>query len=331
MLSRLLSYTFQFTLASSIIGNTLGNSQISTDGLLDFTYPSTGLVGQTWYKIIGTLHRHSRPLIALHGGPGINSAYLEILSDVTNKYPNHPLIVYDQIGNGKSTHYPDTIGNTTFWTEDVFIAELRNLVHKLGLKQYDVLGQSWGGMLAARYATLRLHGLRKLIIMSGPASMKLYTEGLAVLRAQLPKEIREALDKHEAEGTTDSQEYLDAVDYFYSKHLITLNPMPEAIAEASGWIEKDPTVYFTMNGPNEFTVTGVLKNWSVIRELHKIQVPTLVTNGAQDEVTDHAIAPHISEIPNVKRVKFLNSSHMAHYEERAAFMQTIEKFLYKNH
>lgn len=54
------------------------------------------------------------------------------------------------------------------------------------------------------------------------------------------------LNKHEAEGTTDSKEYHDAVGVFYARHLCRLNPWPEEVVAALGSIEADPTVYMTM-------------------------------------------------------------------------------------
>ena len=39
-----------------------------------------------------------------------------------------------------------------------------------------------------------------------------------------------------------------------------------------------------MAGPNEFTISGTLKDWDFIPSLPSIQVPTLVTRGGFDEV-----------------------------------------------
>ena len=216
-----------------------------TEGRVDFRVPALPRVSQTWYKIIGDLKPGVRPLIALHGGPGVNSAYLEILSDITKGRPG-PLIVYDQIGNGKSTHFPEKIGDTNFWTEGLFLGELNNLITKLNIKEYDLFGHSWGGMLGARHATLNPPGLKHLILMSSPASMALWVQSVNGLRAKLPAEIRRVLDEHERNGTTDSPEYQEAVDFFYSLHLITINPIPDAIAEGFATIASDPTVYLTM-------------------------------------------------------------------------------------
>lgn len=219
-----------------------------TEGLLDFRVPSTGRVAKTWYKIIGNLKPHSRPFIALHGGPGVTSGYLELLSDVTNARDSRgPLIVYDQIGNGLSTHFPEFAGNTTFWTEQLFLDELDNLLKKLKIKEYDLLGHSWGGMMASRHASRRPPGLKHLVLMSTPASMPLWIQGVNRLRAKLPKSIRDVLDHGEVTGDMESPEYQEAVGFFYARHLITIDPIPEKIAEGFEWIGRDPTVYLTMS------------------------------------------------------------------------------------
>ena len=60
-----------------------------------------------------------------------------------------PLILYDQIGNGLSTHLPEKKGDEEFWTEDLFHRELENLLAALKLDEsgYDLIGHSWGGMM----------------------------------------------------------------------------------------------------------------------------------------------------------------------------------------
>lgn len=61
---------------------------------------------------------------------------------------------------------------------------------------------------------------------------------------------------------------------------------------------------FCRNGPSEFNVTGSLRTWSVVDEVHKIDVPTLVTNGAKDEARDSVVEPFVAGIHNVKWVRF---------------------------
>ena len=62
-----------------------------------------------------------------------------------------PVVHHDQLGNGNSTHLARS--GADFWTVDLFLDELDNLLDKLGIASaYHLLGQSWGGMLAAEHA-----------------------------------------------------------------------------------------------------------------------------------------------------------------------------------
>ena len=82
------------------------------------------------------------------------------------------------------------------------------------------------------------------------------------------------------------------------------------------------------NGPSEFTITGTLKYWSIIDDLHKISQPTLLINGRYDEVQDIAVAPFFHHISNCKWIQLSESSHMAFWEtEREKYMHAVADFL----
>ncbi|KII87181.1 hypothetical protein PLICRDRAFT_112677 [Plicaturopsis crispa FD-325 SS-3] len=300
------------------------------EGFVDFTVAAANKPCKTWYKVFGdlkALQPSRRPLVALHGGPGVSSGYLEVLSDLTTSLAI-PLVVYDQIGTGNSTHLPEKMGDTVFWTEQLFLDELDNLLAHLDIQgDYDILGHSWGGMLGARHAVAQPKGLGRLVLSDAPASMVLWVEAQNRLRAQLPQDVQDVLTKNEEAGTTDSEEYKAAVGVFYSRYLCTLNPMPASVLEGFAWIEKDPTVYLTMNGPSEFYITGPLKDWSIVDEVHKISVPTLLLNGRYDEAQDSVVVPFFRSIPKVKWFTFAESSHMPMFEERERYMEIVGTFL----
>src|ERR1017187_6768728 len=94
---------------------------------------------KTWYGIYGDLSSGKLPLIVLHGGPGYPHYYLENLSELSKK--GWPVILYDQLGCGKSSRPSDP----KLWTIQLFIDELNVLRDKLGLKNINLLGHSWGG------------------------------------------------------------------------------------------------------------------------------------------------------------------------------------------
>ena len=155
--------------------------------------------------------------------------------------------MYDQLGCGKSTRLPEKMGDGAFWTVDLFLAELDNLLQHLGIQDdYDLLGQSWGGMLAACHAIRQPKGLHQLVIADSPASMLLWVQAADKLRADLPPEIQKILLKHEADGTTDSQEYEDAMEVFYDRHVCRVQPKPAELTEAFELLKEDQTVFLTM-------------------------------------------------------------------------------------
>lgn len=116
----------------------------SAEGEIPFDAPGTSKPCKTWYKVVGKLE--TPPLIALHGGPGAGHEYMTPLVDLYEKN-GIPIIFYDQIGCGRSTRFPEKVGDTSFWTFDLFTQELENLVTHFNLHQlgFYILGQSWGG------------------------------------------------------------------------------------------------------------------------------------------------------------------------------------------
>jgi len=55
-----------------------------------------------------------------------------------------PVILYDQLGIGASSHYPGVPKD--FWVPELFMDELDNLTRALGIHEdFDLLGHSWGG------------------------------------------------------------------------------------------------------------------------------------------------------------------------------------------
>jgi pimeloyl-ACP methyl ester carboxylesterase len=68
---------------------------------------------------------------------------------------------------------PEKKGDGSFWTIDLFLKELENLLEHLGITgEYDLNGHSAGGVLAAEWAVRSPKGLRRLVLSSTPASSK---------------------------------------------------------------------------------------------------------------------------------------------------------------
>lgn len=280
---------------------------------------------ETWVRIASpeAPQPGAIPLIVLHGGPGIGHNYVRNIAELADA--GRTVIHYDQLGCGNSTHLPDAPAE--FWNPQLFVDEFLNLVEHLGLTEYHLLGQSWGGMLAAEIATRQPAGLRGLMICNSPASMQLWSEAAAELRAQLPADVQDALDRHEQAGTIFDPEYLSAADVFYQRHVCMLTPTPTDYQESVDQMEAEPTVYHTMNGPNEFHVIGSMRSWTIIDRLGAIDTPTLVVAGEHDEATPLTWQPFVDGISGATSHVFPDASHCAHLEHPDAFRSVIGEFL----
>jgi proline-specific peptidase len=220
----------------------------TAEGTIPFHIPGIYKPCHTWYKIIGTISASSkRPLILLHGGPGACHNYLLPFIDLW-KNDNIPVIFYDQIGNGLSTHLDEKNGDKKFWVESLFIQELNNLIDHFDLRKYgfDIYGQSWGGMFGSAYAALKANGLRKLVIANSPATSDLWVEGIKELIKGMPKDVQEAFEEAEKTGNHESETYQTAVNTFYKKHMCRLETWPEELQASFEWLGSDPTVYGSM-------------------------------------------------------------------------------------
>lgn len=67
-------------------------------------------------------------------------------------------------------------------------------------------------------------------------------------------------------------------------------------------------------GPSHLTVTGCLKDWTVIPRLPQISVPTLVYNGEHDTSGEASTTPFFELIPQVRWITIAGGGHVVHFE-----------------
>jgi len=332
-------------------------TMFSTIGTVEFKVPCLSAPATTWYQAFGGNWKapDTVPLIILHGGPGACHDYVLPHTDLAR--PDRPVIFYDQIGCGRSSHFPERAGDDSFWTVDLFIRELNNLLAYLGLQDrpIDVLGHSWGGMLAAVWAATSEESgnLRRLVISSSLASMDLWRQSVEAFKKQLPRDVQRVLDKGERELNFTSPEYQAAIDLFFQRHLSLARPWPPREAQAAlDCFAKDPTTVNTMYvvlsttcprksanmlltdpdltsryGPSELHISGSLRNWTVIPDLHKIKVPTLLLNGKVDMAQDAVVQPFFDNLDKVKWATLERAGHLAYVDQRKRYMQLVDEFL----
>lgn len=274
--------------------------------------------GKVWYEIVG--EGDATPLITLHGGPGFTHDYLEPLGVLCKE---RPVLFYDQLGSGKSDHPKDK----SLWKIDRFVKELTELRSALGLKRAHILGQSWGTMLLTDYALTQPDGVVSLIFSDPLCSFPEWSKDAATYRKELPAATRDTLDRHEAGGYTECPEYQAAVLEYYKLHVCRLAAWPDPLERALA--AHNDEVYVTMQGPNEFTCTGNLKDWDRTARLKEIKTPALFIAGRFDETSPRATALCHNALPGSEMVIFEKSSHMPIFEEQNDYLKVVRDFIHR--
>lgn len=274
--------------------------------------------GEVWSARLGP--RDGMPVLLLHGGPGAASDYMIPLAE--RLAAHRPVVVYDQLGCGRSGH-PD---DPSLWTVERSVAELDQVRSALGLDRCHLLGQSWGGWLAIEYMVGDPTGIERLVLASTSASIPQFMAGARGLIEALPEPHRSVLIDLGAKGEYDHPDYQTAVGEFYRRHLCRLDPWPDALVRSSEQMDGNQ-VYLTMNGPTEFDVIGRLREWDRTADLPRITVPTLVTCGRYDEITPACSETITHGIAGARMHVFEQSAHCAHLEEPEAYAALVEDFL----
>ena len=259
------------------------------------------------------------PLLLLHGGPGAGHDYLEPLEALA---ADRPVIFYDQLGCGRSDRPEDT----ALWTITRFADEVEEVRAALGLERCHILGQSWGGWLLIEYLLRQPRGVASAVLASTSASIPLFAAECQRLIGLMEPRHQQALAEHGARGAYDHPDYLAAVDEFYARHLCRLPQTPDCLARTVANLDGNP-VYLTINGPNEFTTIGNLRDWDRTADLHAISLPVLITCGRYDELGPVCAEAMAAELPAARIELFEDSAHVAHIEEPEAYAACVAAFL----
>jgi len=320
-------------LRSVAAGNTTGSAvRNATDSGADARAPraapggtatvadTTGYItvpgGRVWYRRMGG--GPGLPILAVHGGPGGTSCGFAALAPLAT---DRPVVYYDQLGSGRSDHPADT----TLWTVARFVSELEAVRRGLGLDSLVLLGHSWGGALVAEYLlTAPRPAVRGVILSSPLLSTPRWIADANALRAAMPAPLRDALDRHEADGTTEHPDYKAATDSFYARHVSRIK-VPRDPSCAG--VTSNDTIYRQMWGPTEFRSIGSLKEWDRSGDLSRIGIPALLVSGEFDEARPATLAAFATTMPRARVVTITGAAHGTYREQPAAYRAAVRGFL----
>jgi proline iminopeptidase len=271
------------------------------------------------------------PLVIVHGGPGASHDYF--LPYLLPLARTNRLIFIDERGSGKSEKLEDM----SRYTVEAMADDVDAVRKALGLGKINLLGHSYGGVLAQAYAFKYQANLSHLVLCSTFHSTKALNEIFRQMKARMSPELRGRIDKAEAAGLfghgKDYEKNRYTNDYMiaawgegYFPYLYQNRPDPNYDPVANGIMSWD--LYREMWGSHgEFVVDGNLVSVEYADRLGTIKVPTLITVGDHDEC-DPSIAKDIAaRIAGSRLVILPKSGHMTFVDQQGMFNQAVDEFL----
>jgi proline iminopeptidase len=257
-------------------------------------------------------------LLVLHGGPGAHHDYL--LPQMLDLATDHELLFYDQRGGGRSkTDDRDPI------TWQTHVEDLDRVVDELRLEPLDLIGYSWGGLLAMLYAIEAAAGRarhrpsRLVLIDPAPVTRAFRDEfereflrrqqdsSVARLRAELASS---GLRERDPEAYRQRAFELSVAGYF-----------------ADPGAARDLTP-FRVTGRVQESVWQSLDDYDLTEpgQLDTVTVPTLILHGRHDPIP-LASSEAAARSLRARLVVLEHSGHVPYVEQPDALFRAIRTFL----
>jgi proline iminopeptidase len=275
-----------------------------------------------WYETEG----RGEPLVLVPGGPGDpHSVYHLFFSRLADR---QQIVYFDEFGVGKS-------GRAKSSREYSFARDVENLEglrKALGLAKMNLLGQSYGGMVAQAYALKYPASVERLILVDTFYSGQMWQanddNANHEIESQYP-EVWAKLQKLRAMGLRSSapehQEVYESVPlslfYFYD-------------ASKAGLLPGDPSnsdVYYAIAGDDaDFTIGGDIASLDFRADLRKLTMPILVIAGRYDRISLPRYAiEYKTYAPQARLVMMEKSGHFPYIEEPVRTLSELRNFLRK--
>lgn len=253
------------------------------------------------------------PLVAINGGLIFDHSMLwPALAPLAAQ---RQLVLFDLRGRGESSAPSDP---TSASIEDDAL-DVGALRRALGLRQWDVLGHSWGGGIAMLAAAADPAGTRRLVTVDavGPDG-----DWMPILRrnalARLNGEMRKRLEQVDEAALASGDVEVHA---------------EQAQAIYPAWfVDADMPTRFAL--PRRLNPTGAAvlarlrsRRYDWHRQLASVLAPTLVVHGELDPLPVETSEQLKAAVPHATRVLIPNAGHMPFWEAPDVFFPAVEAFL----
>ncbi len=253
------------------------------------------------------------PIVCINGGMLFDHSMLwPALSPLA---ATRQVILYDQRGRGASSTPDDP---TSASIEDD-AADLGALRRALGIRQWNVLGHSWGGGIAMLASAEDRAGVRRLVLADavGPTS-----SWFAPLREGVLARLTGA--QHDAVARVTDADLANPDPALHSAYARAVYP---------AWFAyPDMAERFTPPDARSETGAAVLarlrrEGYDWRERVRALSAPTLVLHGEEDPLPP-AVAGDIADLlPTARRILVPSAGHMPFWEAPERFFALIEAFL----
>ncbi|MEM6801476.1 MAG: alpha/beta fold hydrolase [Bacteroidota bacterium] len=268
---------------------------------------------QLFYKSIGT----GEALIFLHGGPGMSHDYflphMEMLAE------QFQLIFFDQRAAGKSSFALDS----TNMSMDQMVDDIEAIRKYFNLEKINLLGHSWGGLLAMWYANRFPDKLKRFILVNTIPPNKDYevTSNKNLQSKRKAEDIAEMqkIMQSDAFKQRDSLSLLRlfklnfAPSFYHRAYLDSLE-----LTIADNFVERQSKLNLLMPDLTSYNFYPALK---------QIKVSSLLIHGAYDATPIEAINLIADQLDNVEMHTLKEAGHFTFIEAKQEFKDIIFSFM----
>ncbi len=282
------------------------------------TSETDGLVAingtELYLKTIG----QGEPILVIHGGPGLDHTYF--LPQMEGLAKDHELIFYDQRASGKSASNLDSSQISI----DIFVEDIEAIRKQTKQEKLNILGHSFGGILAMKYAIKYPEQVNKLILSNSSGASSVFMKNEAKrLQERITEEDRfeqELIFKSTNFQGGKASAYEDLFRIFFRKEFAN-----RALADSL-------TLTFPANFAKNSRLLSYLSrdmgaNYDFSADLKNITAPTLVVYGDYEILSESAGKQIAETVPNATFVLLEDCGHFPFIEQPTVYFKTINDFL----
>lgn len=285
----------------------LGKTFAQTEG-----YAKNNDSSKTYYKTFGK----GKPLLIINGGPGMNSNGFEDMAKTLSE--NQETIIYDQRGTGKSKLAKL---NAKTISMQLMADDIESLRKHLKIEKWNILGHSFGGMLASYYATVYPNSIDKLILSS--------SGGVDLTLLETPNLIEAGLNQSQKDSLKYWNKKIEKGDTSYTARI----GRGRAMAPAYVYDQKYAPIIAERLTQGNSTINGLLWddmqkiNFDCKAKLKNFKKPVLIIQGKEDIISNEIGEIAHKTLPNSKLILLEHSKHYGWLDARGKFFSDINSFL----